>query len=64
MAGVVAAAAQQESPVGEGGGGGVHLEPQVVLSVLTQLQLWREQHEDLFLFETYAFFSSTQDWAF
>ena len=55
LAGACVAAAQQENPVGGSEtAGGVHLDPQVILSVLTEVQLWREQHEDLFLFGRYV----------
>ena len=46
------ALAQQECPLASGEGeweGG--LSPAVVLGVLTQIQSWRERHEQLFLFD-------------
>ena len=55
LAGACVTAAQQENLIGDSETrGGVHLDPQVILSVLTEVQLWREQHEDLFLFERYV----------
>ena len=54
LAGAYVAAAEQENPIGGSETGGVHLDPQVILSVLTEVQLWREQHEDLFLFGRYV----------
>ena len=54
LAGACVTAAQQDNPIGGSETGGVHLDSQVILSLLAEVQLWREQHENLFLFERYA----------